>query len=202
MADPQAFRLMFDQQPNVFLFVKDRESRLIAASLPKYSRLSPLSRASPYLLRPQRSRNSCKRRGSRPRQPPADALGVVVGIVVVRRGGHVLSCDDVFDDVPMHVGKTALDAIVVEAEPLVIQAEDLHDGGVEVVHGGHVLHGLVAELIGRAVAEAWLHACPCHPCDEALGVMIAAANQPASLSAIHERMVSEFPLLHTPCSTM
>jgi hypothetical protein len=34
MTDPQAFRLMFDQQPNVFFFVKDRESRLIAASLP------------------------------------------------------------------------------------------------------------------------------------------------------------------------
>jgi len=28
MTDPQAFRLMFDQQPNVFFFVKDRESRL------------------------------------------------------------------------------------------------------------------------------------------------------------------------------
>ncbi len=58
MTDPQAFRLMYDQQPNVFFFVKDRESRLIAASLPRYSRLTPLSRASPYLLSPHRSRNS------------------------------------------------------------------------------------------------------------------------------------------------
>ncbi len=41
MTDPQAFRLMFDQQPNVFFFVKDRESQLIAANLPRYSRLSP-----------------------------------------------------------------------------------------------------------------------------------------------------------------
>jgi hypothetical protein len=73
MADPQAFRLMFDQQPNVFFFVKDRASHLIAASLPMYSRLSPLSRASPYLLRPQRSRNSCKRRGSRPRMRSAQS---------------------------------------------------------------------------------------------------------------------------------
>jgi len=39
MADPQAFRLMFDQQPNVFFFVKDRESRLIAASEPMWTRL-------------------------------------------------------------------------------------------------------------------------------------------------------------------
>ena len=41
MADTQAFRLMFDQQPNVFFFVMDRKSRLIAASLPMDSRLSP-----------------------------------------------------------------------------------------------------------------------------------------------------------------
>jgi hypothetical protein len=33
LTDPQAFRLMFDQQPNVFIFVKDRASHLIAASL-------------------------------------------------------------------------------------------------------------------------------------------------------------------------
>jgi AraC-like DNA-binding protein len=39
MTDPQAFRLMFDQQPDVFFFVKDRESRLIAASEPMWTRL-------------------------------------------------------------------------------------------------------------------------------------------------------------------
>ena len=39
MTDPQAFRLMFDQLPNVFFFVKDRESRLIAASEPMWTRL-------------------------------------------------------------------------------------------------------------------------------------------------------------------
>ena len=39
MTDRRAFGLMFDQQPNVLFFVKDRESRLIAASLPMYSRM-------------------------------------------------------------------------------------------------------------------------------------------------------------------
>ncbi len=39
MTDPPAFRLMFDQQPNVFFFVKDRESRLMAASEPMWIRL-------------------------------------------------------------------------------------------------------------------------------------------------------------------
>jgi AraC-like DNA-binding protein len=45
MTDPQAFRLMFDQQPNVFFFVKDRESRLIAASEPTWTRLGLKSEA-------------------------------------------------------------------------------------------------------------------------------------------------------------
>ena len=71
MADPQAFRLMFDPQPNVFFFVKDRESRLIASSLPMYSRMMPLSRARPYLLSPQRSRSSCNQRRSRSRMRSA-----------------------------------------------------------------------------------------------------------------------------------
>ena len=39
MNDPQAFRLLFEQQPDVFFFVKDRESRLIAASEPMWIRL-------------------------------------------------------------------------------------------------------------------------------------------------------------------
>jgi AraC-like DNA-binding protein len=39
MTDPQAFRLMFDHQPKVFFFVKDRQSRLIAASEPMWTRL-------------------------------------------------------------------------------------------------------------------------------------------------------------------
>ena len=39
MTDPQAFRLMFDQQPNVFFFVKDLESRLIVVSEPMLTRL-------------------------------------------------------------------------------------------------------------------------------------------------------------------
>ena len=39
MADPQAFRLMFDQQSNVFFFVKDLESRLVVASEPMWMRL-------------------------------------------------------------------------------------------------------------------------------------------------------------------
>ena len=51
------------------------------------------------------------------------------------------------------VGQPALDAVVVEGQPLVIEAEQVQDRGVEVVDRRDVLDGLVAELVGRAVAE-------------------------------------------------
>ena len=63
------------------------------------------------------------------------------------------------------------------------------------MHRDDVLHGLVAELIGRAVAEAGLHACASHPCGEACGVVIAATGtflkggHAAELGAPHDERV-------------
>lgn len=45
MAEPHAFRAMFDQLPDVYFFVKDRESRLIAASRAIFERLGVKSEA-------------------------------------------------------------------------------------------------------------------------------------------------------------
>ena len=53
----------------------------------------------------------------------------------------------------MHVGQPSLDAVVVEAEPLVIQPEQVQDGRVQIVDRRHRVDGAVAELVGRPVAE-------------------------------------------------
>lgn len=45
MVEPHAFRMMFDQVPDVYFFVKDRESRLIAASKAIFERLGVKSEA-------------------------------------------------------------------------------------------------------------------------------------------------------------
>jgi hypothetical protein len=42
----------------------------------------------------------------------------------------------------MHIRQPALDAVMVEAEPLVIKAEDMKDAGVEIVNRRNVLHRL------------------------------------------------------------
>ena len=52
---------------------------------------------------------------------------------------------------PVDVGQAAVDAIVVVGKSLVVEAKEMEDGGVKVVHGGDVLFGLPAEFIGGAV---------------------------------------------------
>ncbi len=103
----------------------------------------------------------------------------------------------------MHVGESAFYAVVVKAEALVVEAEQVQDGGVEVVNRGDVFHRLVAELVGRAVAEAVLHAGSGEPRGEAGGVVIATARA-SSLESGHaaelgapddERVVEQTALL-------
>ena len=59
-----------------------------------------------------------------------------------------------------------LDAVVVEGQPLVVQAEQSQDGGVEIVDAGRVLGRLVADLVGGAVSEPLLQPCAGHPAGE------------------------------------
>ena len=54
------------------------------------------------------------------------------------------------DDVAVHVGQAAFDAVVIEREPLVVEAEKVQEGGMEVVHRGDVFDRLVPELVGGA----------------------------------------------------
>jgi hypothetical protein len=65
-----------------------------------------------------------------------------------------LSCSDDstqnrLDDVPVHIGQPALDAVVVVAQPLVIESEEMQDGRVQVVNRADVFDRLMAEFVGR-----------------------------------------------------
>ena len=57
----------------------------------------------------------------------------------------------------MHVGKTALDAVVIEAEALMVHAQQVQHGGMQVIDRRDILYGLVTEVIGGAMAESALH---------------------------------------------
>ncbi len=74
----------------------------------------------------------------------------------------------------MNIRQPALGAVVVIRELLMVQAQQVKDGGVEVVDIHHVFNRLVAEGIGGAEAESVLDARAGEPGGESLGVVIAA----------------------------
>ena len=53
---------------------------------------------------------------------------------------------------PAHVGQAEVAALEAEGEPLVVDAQQVEHRGVQVVDVDHVLDGVVAELVGLAVA--------------------------------------------------
>ncbi len=63
---------------------------------------------------------------------------------------------------------------VAEGQFFVIEAQEVEDGGVKVVHVDFVLDGFVAEFIGGAVGEAGFDAAAGEPGGEAEGVVVAA----------------------------
>ena len=65
-----------------------------------------------------------------------------------------LSGNELVHDIAVDVGEAEVSAVVAEGEPLVIQAQQVEDGGVEVVMRDSVLDGVHAELVGGAVGNA------------------------------------------------
>ena len=74
----------------------------------------------------------------------------------------------------MHIGEAAFEAVVVVAEAFVIEAEEVQDGGVEIIDAGDIDGCLPAEFIGLAVVfGSGLHASSSEYAREAAGVVIA-----------------------------
>ena len=74
----------------------------------------------------------------------------------------------------VHVGQAEVAAAVAVGQPLVIQAHQVQDRGVQVVDVHAVLDGLHAELVGGAVDDAALDAAAGQPHREAQAVVVAA----------------------------
>jgi len=76
--------------------------------------------------------------------------------------------------VSVHVGQATFETIVVESKTLVVQAHEVKDGGVEVVHADTVLDGLEAELVAFAMAVTGFDPCAGKKTGEGIGVMITS----------------------------
>src|SRR5688500_18096216 len=73
-----------------------------------------------------------------------------------------------------HIGEAEVTTGVFVGEDLVIEAEEMKDGGVKIVGAHLAFHGALPCFIRRAVAHAAFHASTSHPHGEARGVVAAA----------------------------
>ena len=79
----------------------------------------------------------------------------------------------------MDVGEAEVAAGVVVGEFLVIEAEEVENGGLEIVDVDGVFGGGEAEFVGGAVDVTALHSTAGHPHGEAVVVVVAAFMVPA-----------------------
>ena len=76
-------------------------------------------------------------------------------------------------DIAVDIGQAEVAAIVAEGELLVIQAQKVEYGGVEIVMRDGILDSVHPELVGRAVRDPRLDTAARHPHGEAVVVMAA-----------------------------
>jgi len=76
----------------------------------------------------------------------------------------------------MHIGQPAVDAVVADGQAFVVDAQEVHDGGVDVIDLRRVQAVLrfVAPLVGLADGGAAFDAAACEPVGEDIRIVIAA----------------------------
>src|SRR5262245_43507636 len=77
------------------------------------------------------------------------------------------------DDMPVDVGQAAIDAVVVDAELLMIDSQEMQDRRMEVVAGGGGLDGFPGPLVASAVRDSWLDAGAGKPGNKCPAVVVA-----------------------------
>ena len=97
------------------------------------------------------------------------------------------------------VGQAAVDAVVIKAETLVIEAEKMQRGGVQVVGVGRVFGGLESEFVGAAVSRAAANASACEPDGKRSGIVVPAftlAGRYAGANFNRSGIIWVFPPAH------
>ena len=90
---------------------------------------------------------------------------------------------------PVHVCKASFNSVVVETEPLVIDAEQMQDRRVQVVNRRNLFLRPVPEFVCRAVGVPGFHAGSCEPNGESLRIVITSIR--AFLKSRHPPKLSD-----------
>src|SRR5439155_10707498 len=84
------------------------------------------------------------------------------------------SRQDPAQNVSGHVRQTEVAPAIAIGQPLMVQPQQMQNGGVIVVHMARVRHNLRAELVGLAMGDPALDAPAGEQTGEGLGVMVPA----------------------------
>ena len=80
---------------------------------------------------------------------------------------------DRLDDIAVHIRQTVVAASMAEGQAFVIQAQQMQDGRVEIVHMNPVFSNGRPQIVGRSIGESPLDARARHPRGEA-GTVVTA----------------------------
>src|SRR4051794_24700708 len=106
------------------------------------------------------------------------------------------SGEEVFDHLAVNVGEAEVTALKAVGELLVVEAQQMEDGGLQIVDVDFVAGDGKAELVGFAVNQAVLHAAASEKDGEAIGIMVAAKNFAGGSAAFAEGCASKFAAPH------
>src|ERR1700722_14274317 len=98
-----------------------------------------------------------------------------------------LSCEKFVDDVAVDIREAKVAALEAIGQLLVIEAEQMQNGGVQIMHVDFVLAGIEAKIIRSAEGDARLDAAARHPDAETIRMMITPV-----VAALHHRRAPEF----------
>ena len=109
------------------------------------------------------------------------------------------------DHLAAHIGQTEVPPLVLEREPFVVDAEQMHQGRLDVEHVDRILGNVVTKGTGLSVIDASLHATPGHPHRKAAGMVVAtkivvtefslAIISTAKFAPPHHKRILEQPAL-------
>ena len=82
--------------------------------------------------------------------------------------------ENIFYDISMNIGQSAIDAIISHGKPGMINSKQMQNSRMDIIYLGGIFSilGLVSEVIAGAMRNATLDTTPRQPVCEAIGVMI------------------------------
>lgn len=97
-------------------------------------------------------------------------------------------CQQTPHDLTVDVGKTEVSPLELIGEAGVVEAQEMQQGGVQVVDVDGIFSNIETEFVARAIGKAALNTAPSHPERKSVGMMVSAIVAP-----LHHRGSAELP---------